>query len=223
MYRTRRAMTDDDAGFDQNVPVQHFIHHYSYVALFLLALAESACIPIPSEVTFGFAGALCTVAVAGASPLNLIAVIVVGVLGEVVGALISYTVGRTLGRAIVDRWGKWLLLSHRDLDNAERWFDRYGAYSVLVARVIPVVRSVISVPAGVAEMSLAPFVALTAVGSAVWISVLAGLGDGAGHNWKHVERYFHAATYPVLAVVVVVLVGGFVHRWRAVRHAPPRG
>jgi membrane protein DedA with SNARE-associated domain len=212
-------MSGGSRGLDQNGPMQQFVQHYGYAALFLLALLESACVPIPSEVTFGFAGALCTAAVATGKPLNLGLVIVIGVLGEVTGSIISYVVGRTLGRTIVDRWGKWILLSHRDLDSAERWFDKYGWFSVLIGRLIPVVRSVISVAAGVAEMSVAPFIALTALGSAVWISVLAGLGYSAGSNWKHVERYFHSGQYPVIAIIVIVVVYGFVHRWRAVHRA----
>jgi membrane protein DedA with SNARE-associated domain len=204
---------------DQNDPMQSFVQHYGYFALFLLAMLESMCVPIPSEVTFGFAGALCTTAVATGTPLSLPIVIVIGVLGEVVGALIAYAVGRTLGRTIVDRWGKWILLSHRDLDSAERWFGRYGVYSVLIGRVIPVVRSVISVPAGVAEMNVPIFAGLTALGSAIWISLIASLGYAAGSNWRHVERYFHDAQYPVIAIVVLVIGFGLLHRWRAVRAA----
>lgn len=115
--------------------------------------------------------------------------------------------------------GKYLLLSHKDLDNAERWFDKYGTYSVLIGRVIPIVRSVISVPAGVAEMNVPAFVSLTAIGSAIWISVLAGLGYAAGSNWKHLEKYFHAAQIPIIAIIVIVLVYGFVHRYRSVKAA----
>jgi membrane protein DedA with SNARE-associated domain len=203
--------------------MQSFVQHYGYAALFLLAMLESMCVPIPSEVTFGFAGALCTTAVATGTPLSLPIVIVIGVVGEVVGALIAYIVGRTLGRTIVDRWGKWILLSHRDLDSAERWFGRYGPYSVLIGRVIPIVRSVISVPAGVAEMNVPIFAGLTALGSAIWISVIASLGYTAGSNWSHVERYFHDAQYPVIAIVVIVIAGGVVHRWRAVRAGAQSG
>lgn len=199
--------------------VQSFVQNYGYAALFLLAMLESMCVPIPSEVTFGFAGALCTTAVATGTPLSLPLVILIGVLGEVVGSLIAYAVGRTAGRTIVDRWGKWILLSHRDLDSAERWFTKYGPYSILIGRIVPVVRSVISLPAGVAEMNVPIFAGLTALGSAIWISVIAALGYSAGTSWKHVERYFHDAQYPVIAVVVIVIVGGLAHRWRSVQRA----
>ncbi len=128
--------------------MQSFVQSYGYLALFVLAVLESACIPIPSEVTFGFAGALATTAVTGHAQFTLWAIIVIGTIGSLVGSVIAYEVGRSAGRAIVDRWGKWILLTHHDLDVAEQWFDRYGAPSVLIGRILPVVRTVISLPAG---------------------------------------------------------------------------
>lgn len=195
-----------------------FVQHYGYVAVFVLAMAESACIPVPSEIIFPLAGALCTTAVATGSPLNVVAVIVLGVVGELVGATIAYVVGRTAGRAIVDRWGKWLLLSHRDLDRAETWFHRYGGRSIVAARIIPVVRSLVSLPAGVAEMPVGTFLALTALGSAVWVSVLTGFGYAAGSNWHRVEHAVHYAEYPAVALVVLLIAGAYLHRWRSIRH-----
>jgi membrane protein DedA with SNARE-associated domain len=202
---------------DKNVVVQSFITHYGYLALFVLSVLSSACIPIPSEVAYGFAGALCTTALTEHARFSLWAVIVVGTVGSLVGAVIAYEVGRSAGRTIVDRWGKWLLLSHKDLDRAEHWFERYGSASVLIGRVIPVVRSFISLPAGVAEMNRARFAVLTTIGSAVWVALLAGLGYAAGSNWKHVSGDFRAAEYPIVAIVVLGLAYGFWHRWRTVR------
>ena len=209
----------------QNGPMhalQTFVLNYGYVAIFILAMLESMCVPIPSEVIFVFGGAATTLAFfghgAGAhKPLNLALIIIVGVLGELTGALISYQVGRTAGRTIVDRWGKWLLLTHKDLDSAERWFARFGVFSIPIGRVIPVVRSVISVPAGLAEMGRVRFAALTAIGSAVWITILAELGHAAGASWPKFDKYFRAAEYPIVAVVVLVLGYGFWHRWRSVK------
>ncbi|HEV2427711.1 MAG TPA: DedA family protein [Acidimicrobiales bacterium] len=193
------------------------ISHYGYWGLLLASILSSMCIPIPSEIAFGFAGALCTSALTGHARFTILGVIVVGTIGSVVGSQIAYEVGRSAGRAIVDRWGKWLLLTHKDLDASERWFGRYGSWSVLVGRVIPVVRAFISLPAGIAEMRRAPFAILTAVGSAVWVALLAGLGYAAGANWKHVSHDFHLATWPVVAVIVVALAYGLWHRVRAVR------
>ena len=204
-----------------------FVQHYGYLALFLLAIAESALIPIPSEVTFGFAGALTTAAVTGHAQLSILGVIVVGVIGSLVGSVIAYEVGRSLGRAIVDRYGKWILLTHHDLDVAERWFDRYGGVSVLVGRVLPVVRTVISLPAGVAEMRRGRFAVLTVIGSAIWIGLLTGLGPAAGSSWTRVSHDAHLLQTPTIIVIVVALVWAFVLRVRSVRRhstpAPARG
>lgn len=202
--------------------MQSFITHYGYFALFVLSVLSSACIPIPSEVAYGFAGALCTSAITGHVRFSLWAVIVVGTLGSLVGAVVAYEVGRSAGRTIVDRWGKWLLLSHRDLDRAEGWFEHYGSASVLIGRVIPIVRSFISVPAGMAEMNRARFAVLTTIGSAVWVALLAGLGYAAGSNWKHVSGDFHASEYPIIAMVVLALAFGLWHRWRSVRREDAR-
>ena len=194
-----------------------FITHYGYFGLFVLSVLSSACIPIPSEVAYGFAGALCTSAITGHAQFTLWAVIVVGTLGSLVGAVIAYEVGRSAGRTIVDRWGKWLLLTHQDLDNSQHWFEKYGSASVLISRVIPVVRSFISVPAGLAEMKRGRFAVLTTIGSAAWVALIAGLGYAAGRNWNHVSKDFHAAELPIIVVVVLALAFGLWHRVRTVR------
>jgi membrane protein DedA with SNARE-associated domain len=197
--------------------MQSFITHYGYFAIFVLSVLSSACLPIPSEVAYGFAGALCTTALTGHAQFSVWAVIVDGTIGSLVGAIIAYEVGRSAGRTIVDRWGKWLLLTHKDLDSAERWFEKYGAISVLVGRVLPVVRSFISVPAGLAEMKRGPFAILTTIGSAAWVALLAGLGYAAGSNWDRVSKDFHYAQYPIIILIVLVLVAGLWHRIRTVR------
>jgi membrane protein DedA with SNARE-associated domain len=197
--------------------MQSFVQSYGYFALIVLSIVESACAPIPSEVTFGFAGALCTTAITGHAQFSLWAVILIGTAGSLVGSIIAYEVGRTAGRSIVDRWGKWILLTHKDLDAAERWFAKYGSISVLIGRVLPVVRSAISVPAGIAEMARVRFIVLTVIGSAVWVSLLASLGYAAGSNWRHVSKDFHAVQTPTIIVIVLLLIFGFWHRVRTVR------
>jgi membrane protein DedA with SNARE-associated domain len=197
--------------------MQSFINHYGYFGLFVLSVLSSACIPIPSEVAYGFAGALCTTALTGKATFTIWEVIVVGTIGSLVGSVITYEVSRSAGRTIVDRWGKWILVTHKDLDSSERWFEKYGAISVLVGRVLPVVRSFISVPAGLAEMKRGRFAVLTTIGSAIWIALLAGLGYAAGKNWDRVSKDFHYAEYPIIAVIVLALIAGFWHRIRTVR------
>lgn len=202
---------------DKNGRMSSFIQQYGYLALIVLSIVESACAPIPSEVTFGFAGALCTTAITGHAQFSIWAVIVIGTLGSLAGSFIAYEVGRTAGRTIVDRWGKWILLTHKDLDAAQRWFEKYGAISVLIGRILPVVRSAISVPAGIAEMKRGRFAALTLIGSAAWVSLLTGLGYAAGSNWQHVSKDFHTAQTPTIIVIALLLVWGLWHRVRTVR------
>ena len=197
--------------------MQTFIQQHGYLALFLLAIVESMCVPIPSEVTFAFGGAMCTTAIAGSDPLNVAIVIAIGAVGSLVGSVIAYEVGRYAGRPFVDRFGKWVLLTHKDLDTAERWFGRWGDISVFIGRVIPVVRTVISVPAGLARMKRGRFAVLTTLGAAIWVGVLTGIGYALGRNWEHVAGVFKVAQYPVIAAILVLLVVGLTHRIRVVR------
>src|ERR1700693_6589825 len=155
--------------------MQHFISQYGYLGLFLVTVLSSACLPIPSEVAFGLAGAFCTTAFTAHAQFSVINVVIIGTIGEVVGAVIAYEIGRLAGRAIVDRYGKYILLSHKDLDTSEAWFKKYGAPSVLLGRLVPVVRALISLPAGLAEMKRGRFILLTAIGSFFWALLLTEL------------------------------------------------
>ena len=195
----------------------HFISSAGYIAIFVLTVAEAACIPIPSELTLGFAGAVASGQVTNDHSLNLALVIVIGVLGELVGSSVAYTVGRTGGRALVDRFGKYVLLSHKDLDRAEAWFKRRGDSAVLVGRVVPVVRTFISFPAGVAEMPVVSFGLFTFVGVTVWVGVLAGIGYALGSSYHSMVKAFGDASYVVGALAVLAVAAAIYHRWRGVR------
>jgi membrane protein DedA with SNARE-associated domain len=207
--------------------VQSFIlHHLSssgYAALFVLAFLGAMCIPIPSEITFGLAGALAAGALgAGYWKPSLAAVIVVGVAGTVAGATVAYLVGRYGGRAFVDRYGRRVLLSHDDLDRAERLFSRWGDGLVGVGQVVPLLRSFVGFFSGVARVRWAPFLVLTTLGAAVWVSIISVIGYEAGASWQHVLRWFGAAGYVLLVAVVIALVVGLVHRWRRYHEAEAR-
>jgi len=197
--------------------MQSFIVSHGYLALFLLAVLSSACIPVPSEVAFAYGGYLCTTAGGGAHPLTIVTTILVGSLGSLVGSEIAYEVGRYAGRPIVDKWGKWILLSHKDLDYAEHWFACFGDVSVFVGRIVPVIRTVISFPAGVAEMRRGRFLMLSAIGSVLWVTVLTYLGRDAGKNWSHVSHTVHQYQTPIIALCVLIVVAFYVLRFRAVR------
>jgi len=215
----------------KNAPVQNFVINHiassGYIAIFILAMLGAMCIPIPSEITFGFAGALCSTAfftstTAADKHLQLWAVIVVGVAGTVVGASIAYVVGRFGGRTFVDRYGKCVLLSHDDLDAAERRFNRWGDGIVAVGQCIPFVRAFMGFGSGVARVKPVTFVSLTALGAAVWVSIIAVIGYEAAGSYHTVLKWFGNASYVIAAAVVVVLIVGFVHRWRKYHEAQSR-
>jgi membrane protein DedA with SNARE-associated domain len=197
-----------------------------YPVLFVLALLGAMCIPIPSEITFGFAGALCASsfvhASGGSHHLTLWAVIVVGTAATVAGATVAYLVGRFAGRAFVDRYGKYVLLSHDDLDRTERLFSRWGDGLVGVGQVIPLLRAFVGFGAGVARVGAVPFLVLTTLGAAAWVSLISVIGFEASGNYEHVVRWFGGAGYVVAGVVVVVIVVGIVHRWRRYHEAQAR-
>jgi membrane protein DedA with SNARE-associated domain len=193
--------------------VQHFIATYGYAAVFLLMVAESACIPIPSELIMTFGGALAAGAVPG-TRLNLIGVIIAGVAGNVVGSYIAWAVGRYGGQPALRRWGRRLRIREHDLDRATRWFDRYGNRAVLIGRVLPVVRTFISLPAGIAGMDPVRFGIYTTIGCIPWTAALAYAGYAVGANWQSIVNGFHGPTYIIAALVVIALV---IAVWRYVR------
>jgi len=199
--------------------VQHFIATYGYAAIFLLMLAESACIPIPSELIMTFGGALAAGAVHG-THLNLIAVIVAGVAGNVAGSYVAWAVGRYGGQAALRRWGRAIRLREADLDRANAWFRRHGAWAVLIGRCLPVVRTFISLPAGIAGMDPLRFGIYTTIGSIPWTAALAYAGYAIGANWHSIVDGFKGPTYIVAAVVVIAL-GIAVWRYARKRRAAP--
>lgn len=192
---------------------------YGYLGVFVLMVLESACIPVPSEAVMLFGGALAGgVVVAGVHlHLNVVLVALAGAAGNLVGSLVAYGVGRAGGRRLIDRWGRYVLLRPAEIDRAERFFARHGQPAVLVGRVMPVVRTFISLPAGVAEMPLWPFASLTLAGSLPWTFALAIAGDALAANWQGVS---HAFT-PV-SVVIGVLIVAATAWWvaRRLRHRP---
>jgi membrane protein DedA with SNARE-associated domain len=187
-----------------------FVSSSGYIAIFLLCVAQSCCIPTSSELTMGFAGVL-----AATGKLNLAAVIAVGAFGELVGAYIAWAIGRTAGRGFVDRFGKYLLLTHADLDRAERWYDRHESWGVLVSRLVPLVRNFVAVPAGVAEVPLVRFGILTAIGSLIWDGAWAGIGYGVGSQWRRIAHDFSYAGYVLGVLAVLGIAFVIFHRYRS--------
>jgi membrane protein DedA with SNARE-associated domain len=198
--------------------VTSFVSKSGYAAIFVLSVLQSCCVPTSSELTLGFAGALAAGAVVG-TKLNLAWVIVAGAGGELVGAYIAYGIGRYGGRAFVDRFGRYILLSHRDLDRAEAWYDRHGSLGVFLSRLLPVIRNFVAVPAGVAEVPLLRFGLLTLAGSIIWDGGMAGIGYGVGGHWRTIMHGFSDAGYVLGALVVLAIAFVIVHRYRSYKEA----
>jgi membrane protein DedA with SNARE-associated domain len=192
----------------------HFVSTSGYLAIFLLSALQSCCVPTSSELTLGFAGYW-----AYEGHLNLVAVILVAAAGELVGALVAWIIGRYWGRAFVDRFGKYLLLSHRDLDRAEAWYDRHGNWGVFGGRLLPVIRNFVALPAGVAEVPIVRFAILTAAGSLIWDAAMALIGYSVGSSYHKVAKGFSDAGYVLAVVAIVAIIVFIVHRYRSYKEA----
>ncbi|MBV9384318.1 MAG: DedA family protein [Streptosporangiaceae bacterium] len=197
--------------------MQHFIASYGYLAVFLLMLAESACIPIPSELIMLFGGAVAAGAVAGAH-LNLVGVIVAGVAGNVVGSYVAWAVGYFWGPPAVRRWGRFIGVREHEIDRAVKWFDRYGPAAVFFGRLLPVVRTFISLPAGFAQMPALRFGLYTTAGCIPWTAALGAAGYAVGSNWQTIANDFHGPTYAIAAIIVVAIVVALVLHFRRRRN-----
>jgi membrane protein DedA with SNARE-associated domain len=193
--------------------VQHFITQYGYLAVFVLMLAESACIPVPSEVIMLLGGALAAGAVAGAHP-SLIGIIIAGVLGNVAGSYVAWAVGRYAGQAAVRRWGRRVGVREGEIDRATVWFQQHGNTAVLVGRVIPVVRTFISLPAGFAAMPPVRFGVYTTLGCIPWTAALGVAGYALGANWQSVANGFHGPTYVIAGILVAAVAAAVIVRFR---------
>jgi membrane protein DedA with SNARE-associated domain len=192
--------------------MDHFLSQYGYAAIFLLGFLEACCFPIPSEVTFGFGGVL-----AAQGHLNIVAVIVVGTVAELVGSMVSYGIGRVGGRPFVRKTGRYLLITHADIDRAERFFTGRGVWAVPLGRCIPVVRSFVSVVAGFVEVPVALFAILSLAGTAVWVTAISLAGYGLGSAWNSVNHDISLAGYGIVAIAVIAIAAFVVHRLRELR------
>lgn len=189
-----------------------------YLAIFVLSVLQSCCVPTSSELTLGFGGVL-----AYEGKLSLPGVIAAGALGELVGAYIAWFIGRTGGRAFVDRFGKYVLVTHHDLDRAEGWYQRHGSWGVFASRLLPVIRNFVALPAGVAEVPLLRFGILTLAGSAIWDSAMALIGYEVGHSWTSVMHGFSDAGYLLGALAILAVAFVILHRYRAYKAATAAG
>ena len=185
-----------------------------YGGIILLMAIESACIPLPSEIIMPFSGYLVYT-----GELNLWLVSVAGAIGCVLGSLVAYWVGMHGGRPFIEKYGRYVLISHHDLDLADRWFDRFGEVIVFASRLLPVIRTFIAFPAGVSRMNLKKFVVYTFLGSLPWCLGLAYVGQKLGEQWDTnptLKTLFHRFDF-VIGIAIVLAVIWWV--WRHLRHA----
>jgi membrane protein DedA with SNARE-associated domain len=193
-----------------------FVGETGLLAVFLLMVAESALIPIPSEATMLFAGfAVANPTGAGAHHhLTLFGIAAAGVIGNLLGSWIAYGVGRFGRIELVERHGHWLHLKPSHLEWADRWFERYGAPAVFFSRMLPIIRTFISLPAGIAKMPFGRFTLYTLAGCIPWVLGLALAGEALGHEWQNARKYFEYVDYAVVVLVVAAIVYAVVRRRR---------
>ncbi|HKI58033.1 MAG TPA: DedA family protein [Trueperaceae bacterium] len=191
--------------------ITNAISTLGYAGVAGLMAIESACIPLPSEVIMPFSGYLVST---GRFSLWLVAL--AGGVGSVVGSMVAYALGAWGGRPLIERYGKYVLISKRDLDRADSWFERHGDITILVGRMLPVVRTFIGFPGGMARMNLWRFNLYTFIGSFIWSLGLAWIGLALGEHWDTLGSWFHRFDVVIVALVVV---GAALYVFRHLRSA----
>lgn len=187
-----------------------------YAGIVILMAIESACIPLPSEIIMPFAGYLVST-----GRFDLYMAATAGAIGCNIGSIFAYELGRRGGRAVVDRWGRYVLMSHGDLDRAERFFSRWGDLTVLVCRLLPAIRSFIAFPAGVARMNLWRFHFYTFIGSWPWCYGLAWVGMKLGEQWRTDPRLSGILHTLDFLIVGTILAGGVWFLWHRLKRPAP--
>jgi membrane protein DedA with SNARE-associated domain len=180
--------------------ITSFISNLGYVGIFLLMILESALIPIPSEIIMPFSGFLVS-----SGKLNVLSVILAGSIGNLVGSIITYYIGFKAGRALILKYGKYVLLSKKHLDVTEQLFKKYGDKISFIGRLLPAIRTYVSLPAGIGETNLKRFVIYTFAGSMIWNSLLTYAGMKLASNWKNIEKY---SIY--LDIAAILFIAAFV-------------
>ncbi len=186
--------------------VTQIMEQYGYVGIFFIMVVENLFPPIPSEIVLPFGGFVTTY-----SKLTVPMVIFIATLGSVAGAIILYAVGMVLTMArvewIIDRYGKWLRIKHKDIHKAFDWFERYGKWTVFFGRMVPLIRSLISIPAGMSRMNMPLFLLYTTLGSIIWNTLLVVIGASLGNNWEVITEKVNVYSNVVYALIAIAAVG----------------
>jgi membrane protein DedA with SNARE-associated domain len=187
------------------------IDHLGYAGVFFMMALESCAIPMPSEVIMPFAGFLVF-----DGKMLFWAIVVAGTLGNLVGSWLAYWIGYKGGRPLIEKYGKYILISKQDLDLADRWFSKYGDWTVFFGRLLPVVRTYISFPAGIAKMDFKRFFLFTLMGALPWTALFAWLGIKMGANWELIRQKLHSFDMLILILVILFII------WYVLRHIKHR-
>lgn len=196
--------------------ITHFMEQFGYFGIFLMIALENVFPPIPSEVILTFGGFMTTY-----TDLTVPGVILAATLGSVIGAVILYGIGLLLDverlEKIIDRWGHILRVKKEDIRKADSWFDKYGYWTVFFCRMIPLIRSLISIPAGMSNMKFGMFLLFTTLGTLIWNVILVTLGALLGDSWEDILAFmdvYSNIAYAVIAVAAVVFVVLFIRKWK---------
>ena len=178
----------------------NFIDSWGYFAVGVLMAMENACIPVPSELILGFAGYLVS-----AERMTFVGAMIAGMVGGMTGSIFAYVVGATGGRKFVDKYGKYFFIKKSHVDLAQKWFDKYGVRAVFFSRMLPVVRTFISLPAGFARVDFKQFLFYTFAGSLPWTALILWAGVMLGDNWEYLLEVGHkfSAAFIVVSVVII--------------------
>jgi len=187
-----------------------WIETFGYLGVMFLMALESACMPVPSEIVMPFAGYLVwqseNVADYSGTPMTLVGIGLAGAVGCTIGSIAAYYVGMHAGRPFILRYGKYFLMSEKHLLTAERWFEKYGDAATFISRLLPIIRTFISLPAGIAKMNFKKFVLYSFVGSLPWTFMLGYVGYALGPSWEDIMDVFHKLDVLVIAGLVVIVV-----------------
>ena len=178
-----------------------FIDSWGYFAVAILMAMENACIPVPSELILGFAGYLVS-----AERMTFTGAMIAGMIGGMAGSIFAYVVGATGGRKFVDKYGKYFFVKKSHVDLAQKWFDKYGIRAVFFSRMLPVIRTFISLPAGFAKVNFKQFLFYTFLGSLPWTALILYAGELLGDNWEYLLELGHkfSAAFIVVSILIVV-------------------
>lgn len=196
--------------------ISSIILNLGYVGIFFLMILESALVPIPSEVIMPFSGFLVSV-----GKLGLVGVVLAGSFGNLVGSVATYYLGLRLGRTAIIKYGKYVLFKKKQLEYTERLFEKYGEKIVFVGRLLPGVRTYVSLPAGIGLTDFVKFSAYTLAGSLIWNTLLTYAGIELGINWKHIDKY-SGYLYTVAIVSIIIIIFWILYKRRTIPRQPAR-